>query len=395
MKILAIDPGSTSTKIGVFIHHPSMDSHPKARLAPASRGKELRRRDPVAASRSLLPASEDLMDKGELIHAGMEHDRELIGLFREIPDQEEMRFTCIMEELEKRGLGKARFDAVVGRGGLIRPVAGGVYAVCDTLLADLKTGVSGSHASNLGGILARRFAASSGCQAYIVDPVVVDELDAVARLSGLAGIQRKSIFHALNQKAAARKVAGTLGTTYQEARLIVAHLGGGITVGAHKQGRVVDVNNGLDGDGPYAPERAGSLPVEGVARALKEGGYTPDSLMRTVSREGGLFSYLGTVDLRRVERRMAEGDARASLAWKGMVYQIAKEIGGLAAALDGQVDAIVLTGGMAHSRRLTEAITEKTAFIAKVVAVPGEFELEALTGGALRVLTGEEEAKRY
>lgn len=395
MKILAIDPGSTSTKIGVFLHHPSMGSHPKARLSPSSRGKGPRRRDPVGASRPLPPASQDLMEKGELIHAGMEHDRNLLGLFQKIPDQEEMRFSCIMEELERRGLGDARFDAVVGRGGLVRPVAGGVYTVCDALLADLKTGVSGSHASNLGGILARRFAASSGCQAYIVDPVVVDELDAVARLSGLAGVERKSIFHALNQKAVARKVAGTLGRAYEEARLIVAHMGGGITVGAHRKGRVVDVNNGLDGDGPYAPERAGSLPVEGMARALKEGRYTPDSLVRTVSREGGLVSYLGTVDLRRVERRMAEGDARAVLVWEGMVYQIAKEIGGLAAALDGQVDAIVLTGGMAHSRRLVAAITAKTAFIAKVVAVPGEFELEALTGGALRVLTGEEEARRY
>lgn len=350
--ILAIDPGSTSTKIGV-------------------------------------------LKEGEMIHAGMDHDRNLIDTFAEIHEQEEMRFACIMEELEKLGLGNSRFDAVVGRGGLIRPVAGGVYKVCDTLLSDLKTGISGSHASNLGGILARRFAASSNCDAFIVDPVVVDELDEVARLSGLAGIERNSIFHALNQKAVARRVAEGMGGTYHEAHLIVAHMGGGITVGAHKKGRVVDVNNGLNGDGPYAPERSGSLPVDGIVKALEEGHYTPDSLSRTVSREGGIFSYLGIVDVREVERRMADGDSEASLAWNGMVYQIVKEIGSLAAALAGEVDAIVLTGGMAHSTRITEVIKEKVGFIARVVTVPGEFELEALTEGALRVLKGEEEAKRY
>lgn len=350
--ILAIDPGSTSTKIGV-------------------------------------------LKEGKMIHAAMDHDRDLIGSFKEIHEQEEMRFACIMGELEKLGLGASRFDAVVGRGGLIRPVSGGVYKVCDTLLSDLKTGVSGSHASNLGGILARRFAASSHCDAFIVDPVVVDELDEVARLSGLAGIERKSIFHALNQKAVARRVSEELGTSYHEAHLIVAHMGGGITVGAHKKGKVVDVNNGLNGDGPYAPERSGSLPIDGIVKALEEGRYTPDSLSRTVSREGGLFSYLGIVDVREVERRMAAGDPEATLVWNGMVYQVAKEIGGLAAALNGEVDAIILTGGMAHSIRITEAIKEKVSFIAKVVTVPGEFELEALTEGALRVLKGEEEAKRY
>ncbi|VVS94234.1 butyrate kinase [Desulfoluna spongiiphila] len=352
MNILAIDPGSTSTKIGVFT-------------------------------------------QGEMIHAGMDHDRSLIDSFSEVHEQEEMRFACITEELEKRGLGMARFDAVVGRGGLVRPVTGGVYRVCDNLLADLKTGASGSHASNLGGILARRFAVTSGCEAFIVDPVVVDELDDVARLSGLAGIERKSIFHALNQKAVARRVAEERGGSYHQAHLIVAHMGGGVTVGAHKKGRVIDVNNGLNGDGPYAPERSGSLPVEGIVSALKEGRYTPDTLVRTVSRQGGIFSYLGIVDLREVERLMEEGDAQAILVWGGMVYQIAKEIGGLAAAMDGQVDAVVLTGGMAHSRRLTEAITEKIEFIADVVVVPGEFELEALADGALRVLRGEEEAKEY
>ena len=352
MLILAIDPGSTSTKIGVL--------------------------------------------KGEeMIHAGMDHDRDLIGSFPGIHAQEEMRFACIAAELERLGLGDSQFDAVVGRGGLIRPVPGGVYKVCDALLADLKCGISGSHASNLGGILARRFATSSNCGAFIVDPVVVDELDAVARLSGLAGIERRSIFHALNHKAVARRVAGELGSSYNEAHLIVAHMGGGITVGAHKKGRVVDVNNGLNGDGPYAPERSGSLPVDGIAKALGEGRYTPESLSRTVSREGGIFSYLGIVDLREVERRMEDGDSAATLAWSGMVYQIAKEIGGLAAALSGEVDAIVLTGGMAHSTRMTQAIGERVGFIARVVTVPGEFELEALTDGALRVLNGEEAARDY
>ncbi len=352
MQILAIDPGSTSTKIGVL--------------------------------------------KGDaMVYGEMDHDRDLIESFEDIPGQEEMRFACVMNLLGMLGLEAAPFDAVVGRGGLIRPVFGGVYTVCDALLSDLRRGVSGSHAANLGGILARRFAAASQCSAFIVDPVVVDELDAVARLSGLAGIERQSIFHALNQKAVARKVSDDLGLLYHEAHMIVAHLGGGITVGAHKRGRVVDVNNGLAGDGPYAPERSGSLPMDGVVAALKEGRYTLDTLVQTVSRCGGIFSYLGTVDLREVERRMDAGDDRATLAWEGMVYQIAKEIGGLAAALSGKVDAIVLTGGMAHSRRLTRAITEKTRFIARVVIVPGECEVEALVAGALRVLKGEEVARRY
>ena len=352
MLILAIDPGSTSTKIGV-------------------------------------------LNNGELVHRGVDHDRGVIGTFKEICDQEEMRFACIRDLLSDMGFGEVTFDAVVGRGGLINPVSGGVYTVCDTLLGDLRSGVSGSHASNLGGILARRFAGEMGCSAFIADPVVVDELCDEARLSGLAGIERKSIFHALNQKAVARRVAEEMGRTYNDVNLIVAHMGGGITVGAHKKGEVVDVNNGLNGDGPFAPERSGSLPVDGMIEAVSRGDYTLESLGRTVSRAGGIFSYLGIVDLREVEARIAEGDEVADLVWRGMVYQVVKEIGGLAATLGGNVDAIVLTGGMSHSKKLTAAIAEKVGFISGVTVVPGEFELEALTDGALRVLEGQEKARAY
>ena len=352
MLILAIDPGSTSTKIGV-------------------------------------------LNEQELVHSGVDHDREIIGSFREVHEQEQMRFESITSMLEEMGFAGETFDAVVGRGGLIKPVGGGVYAVCDTLLSDLKNGTSGSHASNLGGVLARRLAAESGCPAFIVDPVVVDEMCDEARLSGLAGIERKSIFHALNQKAVARRVAVEMGRSYFDVNLIVAHMGGGITVGAHEKGKVVDVNNGLNGDGPYAPERSGGLPVDGIIEAIERGDYTLESLGRAVSRAGGIFSYLGIVDLREVERRIAEGDSVADLVWRGMVYQVVKAIGGLAASLEGEVDAIVLTGGMAHSKRLTEAISCKVGFLAETKVVPGEFELEALTAGALRVLSGEEEALNY
>jgi butyrate kinase len=352
MNILAIDPGSTSTKLGIF-------------------------------------------QGGTTAKGCIEHPRQEIDAFAAVTDQFEYRMSCIDSFLAKEGLERVRFDAVVGRGGLSRPVEGGVYLVNEPLYRDLWAGVSGEHAANLGGILARNVANRHGAPAYVVDPPVMDELWPVARLSGLASIERKSMFHALNQRASAREAAKALGKDYDALRLIVAHMGSGITVGAHCEGKVVDVNNGLNGDGPFAPERTGGLPLVGVLELLREGTCSIDELKVIIARKGGVYSYLGTVDIREVERRCAQGDDRARLVLDAMVYQVAKEIGGLAAALDGRVDGIVLTGGLAHSAGMIAALRGKVEFIAPVFVRAGEFEIEALIDGAVRVLTGAEEAKLY
>ena len=352
MNILAIDPGSTSTKIGV-------------------------------------------LHQGRTVKASIEHPRPEIDSFAAIIDQFAYRLDCIDAYLVREGFSALRFDAVVGRGGLVRPVEGGVYLVDDALVRDLRAGVSGEHAANLGGILAASVARRHAAPAFIVDPPVLDELWPVARLSGLAGIERQSMFHALNQKASARDAAREIGRPYESLNLIVVHMGGGITAGAHRRGRVVDVNNGLNGDGPFAPERTGGLPVVGVLRLLEEGVHSIGELKAIIARKGGIYSYLGTVDLREVERRAEQGDDRAGLVIDAMVYQVAKEIGGLAAALDGEVDGIVLTGGLAQSEGLVAALSHKVRFIAPIYLRPGEYEIEALLSGALRVLSKTEEPKKY
>lgn len=352
MTYLAIDPGSTSTKVAVYWND-------------------------------------------NLIKGSFDHPREEISLFPTIFDQKSMRFEIIATWLSDNNLAELTYRAVIGRGGLIRPVAGGVYGVNDVLLGDLVTGVSGQHASNLGGILAREFAAKFKCPSFIADPVVVDEMEPEARLSGLAGVARKSIFHALNQKAMARKVAEKLGKSYESINLIIAHLGGGISVGAHKQGRVVDVNDALSGDGPYSPERTGGLPVSGIAELIRTGAFTPDTLVQAAAGKGGIFSYLGITDIRELESRVSSGDEKASLIFSGMIYQIAKEIGGLAAALDGDVDGIVITGGIARSEQVTKRLSTKIRFIAPVFVEPGEHELEALIDAARRVIEKGEAVRDY
>jgi len=371
VRILVIDPGSTSTKVGV-----SEDGR-------------------MALRRTIT------------------HDRDQIDSLDTLMEQEPMRAAAVSELLADEGylnrhrtvepaagltaaLPGRELSAVVGRGGLIRPVPGGTYVVDREMLEDLKRAAGGVHASNLGAVLARRFADAMGIPAFVVDPVVVDELSPLARLSGLQSIPRRSVFHALNQRAVAREVARRLGNHYSEVNLIVAHLGSGISVGAHERGQVVDVNNALDGDGPYSQERTGGLPVSGVIGLLEAGeGRAAGDLLRTVRREGGLFSYVGESDLQAVEKRIEGGDREAALAVEGMAYQTAKEIGSLAAALRGQVDGIVLTGGCAHSRTLVSEIERRVGFIATVHVIPGELELEALAEGARRVLAGEEEAREY
>lgn len=283
----------------------------------------------------------------------------------------------------------------MGRGGLLKPIEGGTYQVNDRMLEDLRAGLLGEHASNLGGILAFEISKAIGKKSFIVDPVVVDEMQDLARISGLKGIERKSIFHALNQKAVARKYAKSIDRKYEELNLIVAHLGGGVSVGSHEKGRVVDVPNALDGEGPFSPERAGSLPVGDIVNICFSGEYTKEEVKKMLKGNGGIVSYLNTNDAREVEDRIKDGDQYAKLIYYAMAYQVAKEIGASAAVLKGKVDGIIITGGIAYDKVFTSWIEERVSFIGPVTVYPGEDELTALAEGGLRVLRGEEEAKIY
>lgn len=352
-KILTINPGSTSTKIAVF-------------------------------------------DNEELVfEKTLRHSSEEIAKYKNISAQFQFRKDVIEAALDEAGVKKSELSAVVGRGGLLKPIQGGTYFVTEKMLEDLKVGVSGQHASNLGGIIANEFSKELGINAYIVDPVVVDELDCVARISGLADIERSSIFHALNQKAIARRYASEISKKYEDLNLIVAHMGGGISVGAHKTGKVVDVANALDGEGPFSPERSGGLPVGGLVKLCFSGEHTVYDVKKKISGKGGLVSYLDTNDAIEVESMIEKGDEKAKLVYSAMAYQIAKEIGACSAVLCGKVDAILLTGGIAYSKMFTEMIIEKVKFIADIKVYPGEDEMIALALGGLRVLKKEEEAKNY
>ncbi len=351
--ILVINPGSTSTKLSVY------------------RGTE------------------------EVYAETLYHSNEELARFQRVSDQYSFRVQVIEECLARNGFGSDGFDAIVARGGLLHPLEGGTYRVNEKMVQELLEARYGEHASNLGAIIAWNLSRARGIPAFIVDPVVVDELDEIARLSGLPELPRKSIFHALNQKAVARKAAEKLGKKYREVNLIVAHMGGGITVGLHKQGRVVDVNNGLDGEGPYTPERTGTLPVGDLIRLCYSGKYTREEMLRLNKGQGGVVAYLGTNDMREVERRALAGEVRWRLVYEGMAYQVVKEICALSAVVAGQVDAIVLTGGVAYSEVFVNWIRERVSFLAPVFVFPGEMEMEALALGAYRVLTGEEQAKEY
>nr|WP_246944628.1 butyrate kinase [Bacillus pinisoli] len=352
-RILVINPGSTSTKIGVF------------------------------------------SDEVSIFEKTIRHDTEHISTFSSIIDQYEFRKQTILEALDHEGINTSKLSAVCGRGGLLRPIKGGTYDVNNQMLEDLKRGYSGQHASNLGGIIAYEIATGLNIPSFIVDPVVVDELDDIARISGVPEIERKSIFHALNQKAVARRVAKSLGKPYEELSLIVTHMGGGITVGAHKNGRVIDVNNGLHGDGPFSPERAGTVPAGDLVSMCFSGEFYRDEVMKKLVGQGGLVGYLGTNDALKVEKMIAAGDEKAKLVYDAMAYQVAKEIGSAAAVLYGKVDRIVLTGGLAYGKEFVKSISDRVNWIADVMVQPGENELQALAEGALRVLKGEEQAKTY
>lgn len=352
-RLLIINPGSTSTKIAVF-------------------------------------------DDEEIVcEATLRHSVEEIGKFEKIYDQYEFRKNIIMKSLDVARIPVDSLDGVVGRGGLLKPIEGGTYQVNEKMLEDLKSGLQGQHASNLGGILAYEIAKEIDKKAFIVDPVVVDEIQDVARVSGLKGIERKSIFHALNQKAVARKFADSVGKRYDELNLIVAHLGGGVSVGAHEKGKVIDVANALDGEGPFSPERAGSLPVGDMVKLCFSGKYSHEEIKKMLTGSGGIVSYLKTNDAREVEDRINNGDKEAELIYYAMAYQVAKEIGSCAAVLKGKVDGIILTGGIAYDKKFTAWIKERVSFIQDVTVYPGEDELLALAQGGLRVLNGQEEGKIY
>lgn len=351
-KVLAINPGSTSTKIALY------------------------------------------EDEQPLLELTLRHTTEEIARFANIIDQLDWRRGLILQALREKEFDIRHLSAVIGRGGLIRPIPAGVYEVNSRMRYDLRNAQM-KHACNLGGLLAAQIAHMAGVKAYIADPPVVDEMDDVARITGMPMCPRKSIFHALNQKATARLHCDRAGLVYEKSNLIVAHMGGGISVAAHKQGRIVDVNNALDGDGPFAPDRAGSIPSSELIKVCFSGQYTREELLKYISSKGGLVAYLGTNSVIQVMERIEQGDQRAQKVLESMCYNIVKQIGAMATALSGRVDGILLTGGIAYNEPVTEYIREHCAFIAPVTVYAGENELEALVANALVVLRGTIEPKVY
>ena len=351
--ILAVNPGSTSTKVAVY------------------------------------EDEEPLFE--ETIHYGSD----TFAYLADTIDQLGMRTDDVLSALESHGAAPESLDAVVGRGGLVKPLVSGTYAVDDAMVADLESGEYGMHACNLGGLIARSLGDAYGIPSYVVDPVVVDELEPVARVTGIPGITRRTSFHALNSKAVSRRCAKELGRSYEECCFVVAHMGGGITVGAHRYGRVVDVNNAIEGEGPMTPERCGAVPLDGVIRMCYSGDFSEDEMVRLQNGTGGVKAHLGTSDMREVEAMVDAGDANAALVYEALAYQVAKCIGSMLAALDAPADGIILTGGLANSERFVGLVTRRVEKLAPVFVYPGEDELLALAQGALRVLRGEEQVKEY
>lgn len=322
-----------------------------------------------------------------LFEVTLSHSAQKLSGFNEITEQFHFRKDLILSDLVSRKVDLNRISAVIGRGGLVKPIESGIYEVNDKMLADLRKGLLGQHASNLGGLIAYDIARSlPAAKAYIVDPVVVDELEPVARLSGHPAIERISVFHALNQKAVARIHAEKSGKKYEEMNLIIAHLGGGISVGAHRKGRVIDVNNALNGDGPFSPERSGGLPAGQLVDLCFNGRYTHNQIKSMITGKGGMVAYLGTNDFKKVYERASEGEEKASQVIEAAVYQICKEIGAMAAVLEGKVDTIILTGGMAYEKDFTKRISLKVSFISDVYVYPGEDEIKSLAFNGLLAL---------
>lgn len=353
-QILAINPGSTSTKIAVYEN------------------------TKVIFLKSIQHTPEELKD------------------FKQISDQYQFRKKIILDELKHAKIHVEKIEAVVGRGGLIRPIKSGIYSINPQMKKDLQEGVLGQHASNLGGLIADDIAKSiPGARAFIADPVVVDEMNKVARIAGHPEFKRVSIFHALNQKATARSYARLLNKKYEELNLILAHMGGGISVGAHQKGRVIDVNNALDGEGPFSPERSGTLPAGQLVDRCFKKGSSLDSVKKKITGQGGLMAYFGTNSAYQIELMAMDGDENARLIQDAMSYQVAKEIGAMATVLHGEVDGIILTGGIANNPMVVEYIKKMVTFIAPVIIYPGEDEMHALAMNGLMVLKGEVEPREY
>jgi butyrate kinase len=353
-RILAINPGSTSTKFAVYF------------------------------------------DTECVLNKTIRHSFDDLFHYENIIDQFDFRKGLIIDALVEEGIDVDSIKYIIGRGGLTYPVESGIYRVNNQMLRHVREGVMGEHASNLGPLLADYIALQiPGAQAFIADPVVTDELEDIARVSGHSNFQRRSIFHALNQKATARSHAKKMGRIYEEMNLIVAHLGGGISVGAHKKGRVIDVNNALNGEGPFSPERSGTLPAGQLIETCFSGKYSRSEIDRMVLGEGGFVSFLGTNSASKVEELAKSGDERARFYQEALFYQVAKTIGEMAVVLEGKVDAILLTGGLAFNASIEEYIKAKAGFIAPVFSYPGEDELEALALNALRVARGEVTPKEY
>lgn len=352
MKILAINPGSTSTKIAVY------------------------------------------EDKTPRLVRTIRHLVEELSAYPRVIDQFEFRKNLVLDELKADGIPFA-FDAIIGRGGLLKPIPGGVYEVNDAMLNDIMHAMR-SHACNLGCLIASELAhLLPGCRAFIADPGVVDELDEVARITGSPLMPRITIWHALNQRAIARRHAAAHGVHYEDLNLIICHLGGGISVGVHCHGRCIDVNNALDGEGPFSPERAGTLPAGNLIDLCYSGRMSMSELKKRISGRAGLAAHLGTTDVQAIIKRIEEGDTHAELVLNAMIYQIAKSVGAAAVVLYGKVDAILLTGGIAHNDYVVSRLRERVSFLAPVFVYPGEDELEALALNALGVLKGELPVQEY
>lgn len=353
IKSLIINPGSTSTKIGVF------------------------------------------EDETLLFEETLRHSTEEISKYATIVDQKDFRKKIITDLLEEKNFDINSLNVVVGRGGMLKPIPGGTYPITDALLEDLKIGKQGQHASNLGGILAKEIGDEIGVASYIVDPVVVDELDELSRFSGVKELPRKSVFHALNQKAVAKRYAKESGKNYDTLNLIVVHMGGGVSVGAHQNGRVIDIFNALDGDGAFSPERAGAVPSGDLIKMCFSGKYTEKEVYSKIVGKGGLTDYLGTNDMRDVEKKAAAGDDYAAKVRDAFILQVAKDMGSMACTLKGKVDQIIVTGGIAYDNLIVNSLKERAEWIAPFTVYPGEDELLALAQGALRVMNGEEKAMEY
>jgi len=356
--ILVINPGSTSTKLAVF------------------------------------------EERRQVADEEIQHAKGDLASFERVADQFEYRMQAIFDFLEKAGVDEGQLTAVVGRGGLLHPLSGGVYEVSDDMADDLQKARYGEHPCNLGGLLARELANQRGVPSYVVDPVVTDEMMDKARLTGIPAIERRSLFHALNQRGVARMVSERLDIAYENSNFIVCHMGGGISIGAHRHGRVVDVSNGLDGEGPFTPERTGSLPVIPVLDLIESGAMSLAAIRQVVLRQGGIYAHLGTNDPRDVVARMETGDKDAALVFDGLAYNIAKNISAMIPALvdeNGKLSlaAIIVTGGVARSAPLVAEISRLVGHFAAVEVVPGELEMASLASGAQRALCGREPVRQY